>query len=384
MTLRNSFARPRRASAGALAGGAVLAALALAAPAQAQIPIGICQSTAQGPAKFATALWKGAEIALKEINDSGGINGQKLEPVPVDVGNNDPAQARLSFNKAFQVNKIKAVVCWGTNVMVQNGPLIDENDVAAFTMSSGLNVVKSSKLTQQLEAVTSLQCRVAAKQVKDKYPDVKTLAVLYVNYEFGIEMRDQCEIEFGKLGIKMVASEGHTNAPTDLRAQMTKLLAAKPDAIYLAPIGGGTIPLGIRAGRELGFKGVFITYTAGDTPDVYNLKLAESNFFFVSHDVPAGAPKAVIDATAQYGGYTGAGYDYAYIVGALAKKLVAEGKPVTGKGLIDALRAAKTIKTPVNEYIFQADGYTVRPLAIFSVANGARKLERGLTAADLQ
>ncbi|MBN8919303.1 MAG: ABC transporter substrate-binding protein, partial [Rhizobiales bacterium] len=127
------------------------------AQAQATIPIGICQSTAQGPAKFATALWKGAEIALKEINDAGGIDGAKLEPVPVDVGNNDPAQARLAFSKAFQVNKIKALVCWGTNVMVQNGPLIDENDVAAFTMSSGLNVVKASKLTQQLEATTDLQ-----------------------------------------------------------------------------------------------------------------------------------------------------------------------------------------------------------------------------------
>ena len=29
-----------------------------------ELPIGICQSTAQGAAKFAAALWKGAEIAI--------------------------------------------------------------------------------------------------------------------------------------------------------------------------------------------------------------------------------------------------------------------------------------------------------------------------------
>jgi branched-chain amino acid transport system substrate-binding protein len=356
------------------------------APAQAQqsLPIGICQSTAQGPAKFATALWKGAEIAIKEINESGGINGAKLEPVPVDVGNNDPAQARLSFNKAFQVNKIKALVCWGTNVMVQNGPLIDEADVAAFTMSSGLNVVKASKLTQQIEATTDLQCRIAAKRVKDKHPEVKRLAVLYVNYEFGVEMRDQCGIEFGKVGIELVASEGHSNAPTDLRAQVTKLLESKPDAIYLAPIGGGTIPLGIRAGRELGFKGLFITYTAGDTPDVYNLKLAETGFFFVSHDVPAEAPKTVAAATAAYGGYAGAGYDYAWLIGSVGRELAKEGKPITGTNIIGKIRQTGTIKTPVNEYRFKPDGYTVRPLAIFTVANGARKLERPFTAQELE
>ena len=367
--------------------GGIAAALSASLPsvhAEETLPIGICQSTAQGPAKFATALWKGAEIAIKEVNGAGGIKGRKLEPVPVDIGNNDPAQARLSFNKAFQVNKIKALVCWATNVMVQNGPLIQDADVAAFTMSSGLNVVKASTLTQQLEAVTTLQCRIAAKHVKDKYPDVKTLAVLYVNYEFGVEMRDQCGIEFGKVGVKLVASEAHANAPTDLRAQTTKLLEAKPDAIFLAPIGGGTIPLAIRAGRELGFKGLFITYAAGDTPDVYNLKLAETNFFFVSHIVPEGAPKAVKDATTQYGGFTGPGYDYAWIVADLARKLADQGKPITGKNLIEALRAAKNVKTPVNEYIFQADGYTIRPLALFGVKNGGRALVRSLSPSELQ
>jgi ABC-type branched-subunit amino acid transport system substrate-binding protein len=205
-----------------------------------------------------------------------------------------------------------------------------------------------------------------------------------VNYEFGIEMRDQCGIEFGKVGINLVASEAHANAPTDLRAQMTKLLAAKPDAIYLAPIGGGTIPLAIRAGRELGFKGLFMTYTSGDTPDVYNLKLAEHDFFFVSHDVPASAPKAVVDATKTYGGYTGAGYDYAWIVGTIARDLAKSGKPVTGKNIIARVRELGTVKTPVNEYHFKPDGYTVRPLAIFTVANGGRKLERPFLAKDLE
>ncbi|WP_201832776.1 ABC transporter substrate-binding protein [Microvirga zambiensis] len=354
------------------------------AHAQTTIPVGICQSTAQGPAKFATALWKGAELVLQSANASAGADGIKLEPVPVDIGNNDPAQARLSFNKAFQVNKIQALICWGTNVMVQNGSLIDEAGVAAFTTSSGVNVVKNSKLTQQIEAVTTLQCAVAAKHVKERYPEVKTFGILYVNYEFGIEMRDQCEIEFGKVGIKLVAAEGHPNAPADLRAQTTKILEAKPDAIYLAPIGGGTVPLGIRAGRELGFKGLFITYTAGDTPDVYNLKLAENNFFFVSHDVPEGAPQSVHEATKSYGGYVGMGYDFAWIVTSLAQQLKQEGKEISGRNLITKLREIQTVKTPVNEYRFLPDGNTVRPLALFSVAGGGRKLEQSLTPSQLQ
>lgn len=348
------------------------------------IQVGVCQSTAQGPAKFAAALLNGARIAIDDFNSAGGAGGRKIQIVPVDIGNNDPAQARLSFGKAIEVNKIQALLCWGTNVMVQNAPIIDDGRVAAFTISQGINVTRKSKLTQQLEALTTLQCRAAAKYTQANHPEVKRLAVLYVNYEYGIEVRDQCQIEFGKVGVELVASEAHPNAPTDLRAQTTKLLEAKPDAIYLAAIGGGTIPLGIRAGRELGYEGAYITSTSGDTPDVYNFKLAEKNFYFTSHAVPDRAPQAVKDATLKYGGYVGAGFDYGWLVSRFAKQLVDAGKPVTGTEISALLRGESRIETPVNGYVFKSDGDTVRPLAIFGVENGARKLLHAYSVSDIE
>lgn len=383
MALALKLARPGMIGAVALA----LAAALPAGPARADattFPIGVCQSTAQGPAKFAAALWKGAEIAIADINAKGGIDGRKVAAIPIDIGNNDPAQARLSFAKAFEVDKINAMLCWATNVLVQNGPLIDEAGVATFTISQGLNVTRKAKLIQQLEAVTTLQCRAAARHTRKNHPNVKTFAVLYVNYEFGIEARDQCEIEFGKVGIKLVGSEGHPNAPPDLRAQTTKLLAAKPDAIYLAPIGGGTVPLGIRAGRELGYKGLYITHTAGDTPDVYGLKLAETDFFFLSHEVPEDAPKSVKDATATYGGLTPAGFDYAWLVGRAANALKAAGQPISGANIIARLRADRTIDTPLNGYIFEESGNTIVPLGIYAVKDGRRVLIKALSAKELE
>lgn len=371
----------------ALAGLAAVTAMMIglgSARAAEDLPLGICQSTAQGPAKFSTALWKGAEIAINEVNAQGGVNGRKLKPIAVDVGNNDPAQARLSLNKAVDVDKIASLICWGTNVMVQNGPLIDEADIASFTMSSGTGVVKATRLTQQLEAVTTLYCKVSAAHIKAKHPEVKTFAVLYVNYEFGIELRDKCDEEFGKQGIKLVASEGHPNAPPDLRAQLTKLLEAKPDAIYLAPIGGGTVALGIRTARELGYNGLLTTYGAGDTPDIYNLKLAEGKFFFVSNEVPPNAPEAVKKATVEFGGFTPAGYEYVWLVSKLVREAAKPGEAISGKALIAKLRAERDIQTPVNRYLFKEDGNTARPLAIFTIENGGRKLERILSAKELE
>jgi branched-chain amino acid transport system substrate-binding protein len=348
------------------------------------ISIGICQSTATGPAKFATSLWKGAELAVNEANAAGGVSGKQIKLVAMDIGNNDPAQARLSMKKAIDLNNIVSLLCWGTNVMVQNGPLIDEAKVLAFTMSQGTNVVKKSKYIQQLEGVTTLQCRVAAAEVKKNYPNVKRFATLYVNYEYGRELRDKCKEEFQKIGVKVVGAEAHPKSPPDLRAQLTKLLQQKPDAIYLGSIGGGTVALAIRTGRELGYKGLFITHGAGDTPDVYNLKLAENNFFFVSHAVPDSAPAEVKEATKAYGGYASAGYDFAWINGMLMKDLAKEGKPITGANLTQKLRQLRQVKTPVNDFVFLADGNTVRPMAVFTISNGGRQLGRIIGADELK
>ncbi len=363
-----------------------VAALAFGQPASAadEIAFGICQSTSSGSAKFATALWKGAEIAIHEANAAGGVEGRKVVLVPMDIGNTDPAQARLSMRKAIQVNKIVSLLCWGTNVMVQNGPMIDEEGILAFTTAQGVNITKKSKLTQQLDAVTTFYCRVAVAWIRQRHPEVKTFGVLYVNYEYGLELRDMCEAEFGKHGIKMVAAEGHPNAPPDLRAQFTKIMQAKPDAVFLASIGGGTVAQAIRTGRELGYEGIFMTHGAGDIPDIYNLKVAEKNFFYAGHAVPETAPKAVFESAKEYGGFVGAGYDFAWIDMMLARELIKEGKPVTGANMAAKLRALGTVQTPINKFTFLEDGKTIRPMAIFTIANGEKKLEKILGDEELK
>lgn len=363
---------------------AVLGALPTTEARADDISIGICQSTATGPAKFATALLKGAEAALADVNGAGGIGGKKVNIVAMDIGNNDPNQARLSMKRAIQVDKIQSLLCWGTNVMMQNQPIIDESEVLAFTMSQGTNVPAKSKYIQQLEGLTTLQCRVAAAYVADNYKSVKTLGVLFVNYEYGRELRDKCNEEFGKIGVKMVVAEAHPNSPPDLRAQFTKIIQAKPDAVYLGPIGGGTVALAIRTGREMGYGGVFMTHGAGDTPDVTKLKLAEKNFFFVSHAVPDSAPESVKKATDAYGGYAGAGYDFAWVSAHLMKELAKQGKPITGANMAALLRKEKNVTTPVNAFTFMPDGNTIRPMAVFTVADGKRKLAKILSAKELE
>jgi ABC-type branched-subunit amino acid transport system substrate-binding protein len=340
---------------------------ALPAAAQAPISLGMCQSTAPGPAKFAQAMWKGAELVVQEVNAQGGVGGRRLQLVAVDIGKNDPALARQSIQKAISVDKIVSLLCWGSNVMLQNGPLFDENKVSAYTMSLSARVPQESKYVQQLELITTLVVRPVAEYVRQRLPNVRKVAVLYVDYEFGYEMLKSVEAEFGKRGAAIVAKASHPIAPPDLRAQLTNLMQAHPDAIYIANTGGGELVLSIRTARELGFKGLLLTHTSGNDPDVYSMKITERSFLFLTHMLLDDAPAALKKLSVSAHGYAGSGYDFAWINHAAMAALAKEGKSITGETALAKVRATGNVRTPATEYQFFPDGTTLRTVGVYEV-----------------
>jgi len=354
--------------------GLLLAMPFLPAGAQEPIALGMCQSTAPGPAKFAQAMWKGAELVVQDVNAKGGISGRKLQLVPIDIGKNDPALARQSMQKAISYDKIVSLLCWGSNVMLQNGPLFDENKVVAYAMSLSARVPQESKYVQQLEVVTTLVVRPVAEYVRQRLPNVKKVAVLYVDYEFGYEMVKAVETEFGRRGIAVVAKASHPIAPPDLRAQLTNLMQSRPDAIYIANIGGGEMVLAIRTARELGFNGLLLTHTGGDAPDIYSMKLTEKNFILDAHVILDDAPGALKQLASNVHGYAGSGFDFAWINQTIMAALAKEGKPITGEAILAKLRTLGHVRTPATEYQFFPDGTTQRTLGIFDVQKGQRHL----------
>jgi ABC-type branched-subunit amino acid transport system substrate-binding protein len=249
-------------------------------------------------------------------------------------------------------------------------------------MSLSARVPQESKYVQQLEVVTTLVVRPVAEYVRQRLPDIKKVAVLYVDYEFGYEMLKSVEKEFSQRGITVVAKASHPIAPPDLRAQLTKLMQASPDAIYIANIGGGEMVLTIRTARELGFKGMLMTHTGGDGPDIYSMGLTEENFILDAHVVLDSAPDALKELATKVHGYASSGYDFAWINLMAMTALAKEGKPITGETVLAKLRALGQVKTPATEYQFLPDGTTLRTLGVFDVRNGQRHLLQTFSPTD--
>src|SRR4051812_20432953 len=89
---------------------AVLAALALAPPAQAAdtIKVGILHSLSGTMAISETSLKDVALMAIDELNEKGGLLGKKIEPVVVDPASNWPLFAEKA-RELIQRDKVAAV-----------------------------------------------------------------------------------------------------------------------------------------------------------------------------------------------------------------------------------------------------------------------------------
>ncbi|MDO8390749.1 MAG: ABC transporter substrate-binding protein [Actinomycetota bacterium] len=105
----------------------------------------------------------------------------------------------------------------------------------------GTDVADYPWTTGQLVPYT-VESRVYMQFLKEQFPEGATVALFYVNSDFGQSYADVIKAEGAEFGLEIVAEE--TIEPTDSAppaGQLTTIAAAKPDAIISIPLGAGCI-----------------------------------------------------------------------------------------------------------------------------------------------
>ncbi|HRV29241.1 MAG TPA: ABC transporter substrate-binding protein, partial [Spirochaetia bacterium] len=89
--------------------------------------------------------------------------------------------------------------------------------------------------------------------------------------------------KFIELGGKIVAFEAHATGATDFKAQLTKIIAAKPDVIYISDYYND-VALIAKQARELGYTGPLVGCDGWDSPDLVKIGgKAVENGYFTNH-----------------------------------------------------------------------------------------------------
>jgi branched-chain amino acid transport system substrate-binding protein len=220
------------------------------------IRIGVASPFTGDLAAYGDNIKAGVTLKLKEINDAGGINGQKVELVwgddlcaPKDAGT---VGAKFAADKS-----IVAVI----------GHLCSSATLAAMPIyvRAGLPAISPTSTNPTIGDVgkgwffrncytDDFQGKYLASYVVPKLMGKNSVAIFYENNDYAIGLKDSFIAGAKTTGIKVTGAEAYVAKTTDFTPQLTKLLRDKPDTIFLC----GYHPEGaLIAGqaRKLGFNG---------------------------------------------------------------------------------------------------------------------------------
>jgi branched-chain amino acid transport system substrate-binding protein len=214
---------------------AILAAVALApALAQTKPPIKVVNLVElSGAGATAGTMFKsGIELAIKDINAAGGILGSQIEYTTVDTQTN-PGVAKGLASKAVDDN-VFAVFgpVFSGSIMVSQAET-RKGEIPNFTAAAGANVTQQGNPYIFRTGFTqTVSMPKAAKYIANNLK-AKSVAILFVNNDFGKPGRDAATKALETFGVKVVADISTEAGQLDFAAPVLKAKQSNADAIFV-------------------------------------------------------------------------------------------------------------------------------------------------------
>ena len=219
---------------GVLAGALLATILTAAALAQsgATIKLADVAELSGGGATVGTNWKNGIDLAIEEINAKGGILGRKLEVSHADSQSN-PGVARAQVQKALD-NEPYVLLGPGYSGSVKvTAPLAAEAGIAQIMGGEAAELTQAgNKFLFRTSFGQQSSMPKVAKYINDDIK-AKSVAVVWVNNDFGRGGRDVITKEFARYGIKVAADLSTEAGQADFAADVSKIKAANPDAVFI-------------------------------------------------------------------------------------------------------------------------------------------------------
>ena len=206
-----------------------------------------------GPASFLGAPEaKTLEMLVEDINAKGGIIGKQLQLVVKDSGGS-PEKAVSFAKQLIEEEKVFAIIgpsTSGETMAIKN--IAEEGKTLLISCAAAEVIV--NPLAKYVFKVAPRDSYAAARIFQQmKKMKISKIGVLSSNTGFGKAGKEQLEKLAPEHGVKIVVNEVYDKSATDLTAEVTKLKAAKVEAIVNWSIEPAQAIV-IKNARQMGMK----------------------------------------------------------------------------------------------------------------------------------
>jgi branched-chain amino acid transport system substrate-binding protein len=352
--------------------------LGLCVPAFSQdtIKIGEFGSLTGDNASYGVSQNQGIQMAVEEINNSGGVLGKKLD---LTVEDNQTKQGQTTTIVRKLISQDHAVALLGevaSSKTLEAAPVAQEAKIPLIaTGATNPKVTQVGDYVFRVCFIDDFQAVVIARFVLEKLHKTKVAFMTDVKQDYSVGLTQFARDYLQKNGGQVVKEQSYSSGDKDFRAQLTDIKSANPDVILIT----GYYPevsLIIREARQLGIKA---TFAGGDGWDGASLipvggKAIEGSYFsnhFSTEDKSPAVQQFVEKYKKKYNklpdAFAALGYDS---VNLLADAIKRAGSTDPEK-LRDAIAGTKDFPGVTGKITINPERNANKSAVIITIKNGA-------------
>lgn len=231
-----------------------------------EIKLGVTAPLTGDVASWGDITRRGMDIALAEVNTTGGVNGVKIKLIYED-DRADPKTGVNAFKKLVDADKVPMVLgCPVSNVTLAIAPIANQNEVVVLsTGSTATEVGKAGPYIFRIMPSDEVQSSIMADWAWEL--GYKKVDIIYVENAWGRGLMEAFQKDFEAKGGQILTIQATTQDASDFRTQLSKVKGNRTDAIY-APLYTRGAGLMIKEAREMGLKQQILGADVYGTPEL--------------------------------------------------------------------------------------------------------------------
>lgn len=364
---------------------AMLSSAMTTLPAMAQdnvIKLGIVSPNTGANARYGAFALRGAQLAVKEINDAGGIDGRTIDIVSAD-SQCTPVEGVSATQRLInqdQVDFIIGDICSSVTLAMQ--PIVEDAKVLLVNAaSSNPNItykagVGGFQWTYRNYPTDEVRALLVVKYAAEER-DIRKFAVLSVDSDYGRGAIAFTKKYLEQFGSEIVSEDYYKDGEVDFRSVLAKIKNSGAQAVLMYGLAD-TTPIIARQMVEIGLAGQMPLVGNGEFSAADTIKAAptamegaiEAAAWLPAYDSP-GSKEFVASYQAAYGGEEPNNHAYQHweTVRLLAQA-IDNADSVDGDAVRAALSAV-SFESPMGTITFDDHNQARRPMILLEITDGA-------------
>jgi branched-chain amino acid transport system substrate-binding protein len=341
------------------------------------IRIGVFLSLTGATAGYGISALNSFKLATQEVNDTGGVDGRKIELIIEDDHSNAQEVAPI-VGKLIKQDKVSALLAEpiSTRAMIA-APIAQEQKVVMISPAA----VKP-ELTMQGDYIfracfiSSAEGEAIAAFATNKLKAKRAAIILDGKNDYAVVLAGFFSEHFKKLGGEIVNQQNYEASDKDVSVQIKTINAAKPDLVF-APGFYNTAALVAREVKLQGSKALLMGSDGWDSPsllegagDVFD-GVYFANHFWVGSEEPL-VRKFVTDYTARYGLAPDAGAATAYDAARLLIEAIKQAQSIEPTVIRDKLARTTNFPGVTGRITLDGNRNALAPVYILRIEKGGK------------